>query len=694
MSRKIYRIICSFLLLQLFFIGFISAQSEVKVPRKSLRAERQGFGEAFQNLIDGDAWARRGKGAIPKALGFYLKVYAYNKDCPELNYKIALCYFRSDTKAKALEFLKAAYLKDPFVSKDVLYLLGRAYQLNLDFDKAVEEYNSFLNALKNRQKKKLSDMVNKNIEECKAGKELVSKPKRTAIKNLGDSINSAYDDYNALLLKGDSAMFLTSRRPTYKRKRPDRVNYMFDENIYFARSRAGKWDKAEYLEDVGFNSKRNDAMVWVSDDGKTRYLYDGYHKNGDIMVSTMKKDGSWKHPKRIKGKLNTNATETSMSITQDGNIIYFVSNDTRESLGGKDIYVSNRKQNGKWGRPQNVGATINTPYDEESVYVKPDGKVMFFSSKGHNSMGGYDIFRSEKDAGGNWGKPENIGYPVNTPDDELFYRPSNNEKIAYYSAKRPDTRGGYDIYKVIYLGSEKKMLLSSEEQLCAYFDKPITEIFNRVSEEAKIDSAVYMKGFITEIKHGKPVVAKLDLIDIDKSQVVATTVSDTTGAYRIYLPALKKYGVEINAKNYMFFLDILTLPQKIENNEVIKNFALTKIEVGAKIVLNNIYFETGKAILTAKSNTELDKLVTFLQENADIKVEISGHTDNVGTLVANTKLSENRAKAVVTYLIKHGIPQEQMVYKGYAFTQPIAPNTTKAGKQLNRRVEFKILSKE
>jgi outer membrane protein OmpA-like peptidoglycan-associated protein len=319
---------------------------------------------------------------------------------------------------------------------------------------------------------------------------------------------------------------------------------------------------------------------------------------------------------------------------------------------------------------------------------------MFFSSKGHNTMGGYDIFRSEKDAGGAWGKPENIGYPVNTPDDEMFYRPSNNEKKAYFSAKRADTRGGYDIYKVIFLGSEKKMKLSSEEQLIAYFDKPISEIFNRMSEEAKIDSSYSMKGFITEVKHSKPVVAKLTLIDVDKSQVVATTLSDTTGAYHIPLPSLKKYGVEISAKDYMFFLDIVTMPQKIENNEVIKNFALTKIEVGAKIVLNNIYFETGKAILTAKSNTELDNLTKFLQENTDIKVEISGHTDNVGTLYSNTKLSEARAKAVVTYLIKHGIPQEQMVYKGYAFSQPIAPNTTKAGRQLNRRVEFKILSKE
>ncbi len=693
MSRNIYRITCIYLILQLIIINFVAAQSEVRVPHRSLKVKREGFLDAYQNLMDGDKWAKRGKGAIPKALEYYLKVYEYNKDCPELNYKIALCYLRSDKKSKSLDFLNAAYQKKPLVAKDILYLLGRAYQFNLDFDKAIEQYNAFYNSLKNRDKRRLSEMVNKNIEECKSGKELLSKPKRTAIKNIGESINSIYDDYNALLLGGDSVMFFTSRRPARKKERPDRVNYMFDEDIYIAHCKAGDWQNAEYLEDGDLNTKHNEAIVWTSEDGKTRYLYDGFRKNGDILVTTYIK-GKWKHPRKMKGKLNTSSSETSMSITKDGNTIYYVSNDSKDNLGGKDIYYSFRKQNGKWGKPQNVGSVINTMYDEESVYVKPDGKVMFFSSKGHNSMGGYDIFRSEKDGGGNWTKPENIGYPVNTPDDELFYRPSNNEKVAYFSAKRPDTKGNYDIYKVIYLGSEKKMMLSSEEQLIAYFDKPITEIFNRVSEEVKIDSAISMQGFITDIKRSTPIMAKLDLIDIERSQVVATTMSDASGAYRVPLPEWKKYGVQINAKDYMFFLDVITLPQKIQGREINRNFALTKLEVGAKIILKNIYFETGKAILTKASNTELDKLVVFLQENTDLKVEISGHTDNVGTLAYNTKLSEARAKAVVTYLVNHGIPQEQLVYKGYAFTQPMAPNTTAAGRKLNRRVEFKILSKE
>jgi outer membrane protein OmpA-like peptidoglycan-associated protein len=181
---------------------------------------------------------------------------------------------------------------------------------------------------------------------------------------------------------------------------------------------------------------------------------------------------------------------------------------------------------------------------------------------------------------------------------------------------------------------------------------------------------------------------------VERSQVIATTLSDSTGTYRVKLPELKKYGVEVHAKDYMLFLDVVNIPPKIQGREVTRNFALAKVEVGTKIVLKNIYFETGKAVLTKESNTELDKVVSFMKDNPDIKVEISGHTDNVGTQLSNQKLSEARAKSVVTYLVAHGIPQEKLVYKGYGFAQPIAPNTTAAGKKLNRRVEFKILSVE
>lgn len=693
MIRSLFYTVGLCFALQVLTVGCLLAQNEVRVPRSEFKIKPDSFGIAYKHIKKGNKWVDKGKGALSNALEQYLQASKYNNANAQLCYKIGLTYLRSDQKAKALDYLKVAYAKKPDITKNILLLLGNAYQQSLKFDTAILRYNDYLNTLSKRQKRKQSDAVNKCINECRSGADLVAHPKRVILTNLGDSINSKYDDYNALIVK-DSLMYFTSRRPSTKREKPGKKDYKYDEDIYIAQAKGGVWEKAIYLDDDGFNTKKNEAIVWVSEDGTVRYVYDGNKRGGDIFVYTLKK-GKWSSPKRLYRKFSKVAAETSISITKDGNTIYFVSDNTDETIGGKDIYFMRKNPKGKWEKPKNVGSVINTKYNEEFVYVTPDGKVMYFSSMGHNTMGGYDIFRSEQDGGGVWSQPVNIGYPVNTPGDEIFYRPSpQNERLAYMSARRPDTRGGFDIYKAITLGSEKTMGLAAEEQLVAYFDKPVNDIFARMSGEEKIDTVYFMVGTITNAKKKTPIVGKLDLIDVERSQVIASTLSDSTGAYRIRLPELKKYGVEVHAKDYMLFLDVVNVPAKLPTREFNKNFALAKVEVGSKIVLKNIYFETGKAILTKESNTELDKVVTFMKDNSDIKVEISGHTDNVGTPASNQKLSESRAKAVVAYLISNGIPQEKLVYKGYGQAQPIAPNTTAAGKKLNRRVEFKILSVE
>lgn len=691
--RALFKIFSLSLIIFFLLSETNQAQNEIKIRRSTLKVKREGFLEAYQNVLDGDTWAKKGKGAIPKALEFYLKAADYNKDCPELNYKIALCYLRSDYKSKAIDYFKSAYDKYPNVAGDILYMIGKAYQYNLQFDKAIEQYEAFYKSLKRGNQKKFSLMIYKCIDECKSGKQLIDNPARVVITNIGDSVNSKYDDYNALVIHNDSLMYYTSRRPKNKKQKPDKLNYMFDEDIYTATKKNGKWTDATYLTDDGFNTKHNDAIVWVSPDGATRYLYDGFKKSGNILVSTIKHN-KWTFPKKIGNGFNKHLTETSVSFTKDGNTMYFVSNQNSESFGGKDIFFTTKDNKGKWQKPQNIGDVINTPYDEEGVYIQPDGNVLYFSSKGHNSMGGYDIFKSEKDDKGEWKKPVNLGYPINTPDNEIFYRPSQDEKTAYYSAIHSDTRGGYDIYKVSFIGSEQEMMLTTDEQIVAYFNKPFSEIFARKPEMMEIDTTLYVHGIISDSKTKRPIVAKLDLIDIEHSQVISTTISDSLGNYRSKLPQFKNYGVEIHAKDYMFYLDVVKVSaSEFQGREITKNFSLNKLEVGTKIVLKNIYFDVGKATLKPSSNDELDKVEKFMQENTDLIMEISGHTDNQGTLKANQILSEARARSVVDYLVAHGIPQEHLVYKGYGFAQPIAPNTNATGRQLNRRVEFKVISK-
>lgn len=691
MIRYISRIIAAGLLLQVTFVADIIAQNEVKVRTSEFKIKKEGFSEAYKNIKKGNSLIDEGKGGFTEALGYYLKAYAYNDSNTELNYKIGMAYLRSAPKDKSLPYLETAFRKNPKLTKDIQFQLAKAYQYSLKFDHAFDQFDAYFKSLKRKHQKKQLEIVDKSKDECKIGKELLLQPKRAVINNVGESVNSIYDDYNAIVIS-DSIMYFTSRRPLKNKEKPKGENYMFDEDIFTSYSKDGEWTKAKYLEDNDFNSKGNEDIVWVSEDGKTRYFYDG-RSGGDIFVSTFKK-GEWTDPDKIARKFNSDDMESSVSVTRDGNTIYFVSSNSDETIGGKDIFVSQKDKKGKWEKPRNLGLTINTKTDEEWVYVSPDNRVLYFSSKGHQSMGGYDIYRSERNEYGQWSKPENIGFPVNSPDDELFYRPAENERSAYFASRRNDTYGGFDLYKVLYLGKEKKMQLATEQQLVAYFYKPISDIFARISGEEKIDTIYYMVGSITDKKRKTPIMAKIDLIDIEASQVISTTMSDSTGNYRAKLPKLKKYGIEIHAKDYMLYLDVVNIPPKIEGKDFTQNFVLAKVEAGTKIVLKNIYFETGKAVLTPESNIELDKVVKFLLENTDIKVEISGHTDNIGVPAANLRLSESRAKAVVGYMVKQGINQEKLVYKGYGSTQPIAPNNKVAGRKLNRRVEFKILSVE
>lgn len=670
----------------------LTAQDDIKVPRKSFKTSSDGFSEAYKHIKTGDKLVRKGAGGITEAIEEYKKAYTYNPQCPELNYKIGLTYLRSGTKSEAIKYIKVTVDKLPDTYVDETFQYAKALQYNYEFDKATDQFMSFSASLSRRGKKKYGDEITDRLEQCKVGKNLVSQPKRVIIKNVGDRVNTEYNDYNAIVL-GDTVMYFSSRSPRKKNQNPSPLNYMYDEDVFVSHYKKGEWQRASRVEDDGVNSDHNDAIVWITYDNQKRYIYDGYRNNGDILVSEYK-NGEWKSPKKIRKDFNSPFQETSLSITKDEQTAYFVSKDETESYGGKDIYVVRKNSKGKWDSPENVGSVINTPEDEEGVFVTPDGNALYFSSKGHNSMGGYDVFRSERKANGAWTKPENIGYPVNTPDDELFFRTSSNEKIAYFASKRSDSYGGFDIYKATYLGAEKKMELSGDDDLVAFLNKP--QLYLRMPETTKVDTVVTysLTGRVVDAKRGTPVLAKVDLIDVENAQSAGATLTDTLGRYRINLTKLKSYGVEIRAKDYMIYLDRIDVVKPAQGTEIVKDFKVVKIEAGVKIVLKNIYFESGKAVLTVESFPELDKVVKFMQETPDLKIEISGHTDNVGAAAANTKLSAARAKAVVDYVASKGVPIERMVSKGYGPLQPIAPNTTAAGKKMNRRVEFKILSTE
>jgi len=677
----------------LAFQAFAWSQEDVKISSKSFRTGiDMGYKEAWESVKEGDRNFKQGLGTYFMARDHYLFAHQYNPDHAALNYKLGVCYLFTDNKYEAIDYLKRAYTIDSQVSGDIHLLLGMAYQLVLEFDKAMEQYNIHSSHLDPKEKQAFSETLAKRFDECMYGKNLSRKPVRVIIQPLGEEVNSKYDDYNPLLAYQDTALYFTSRRPIEKAKR-NMLDNKYNEDIYRASLEGGLFSPAVRIGKP-LNTKNNDAVVGISNDGNTLLLYRGAIKGGDIQLTSFKPEkNKWTRPKSVSGRLTSKDGETSACISPDGKELYYVSRNSKLTNGGKDILFSRLNSKGKWEKPVNLGLPINTPYDEEGVFISPDNRYLYFASQGHNSMGGFDIFRSERRENGGWSDPVNLGYPINTPDDEVFFITDHTGSHGYYSAIREGGLGAKDICKLVFLGSEKELILKTEDQLVAG-PGPELKGFLMPPELKDLDSTLVLFGSVVDTTEGiEPIVAKLEFFDPGTGDRKAFVVSDVDGSYTARLPESKVYAIEINAPGYLYFLDILDFSSASGDEKLHKDFFLSKVKVGTKVVLDHIYFETGKAILRPESSEALDQVLRFLENNPSIKLEISGHTDNTGSLRVNQRLSRERAVAVVNYLVGKGIPQEMLVSKGYADTQPVAENTTAAGRTQNRRVEFKVLSK-
>jgi outer membrane protein OmpA-like peptidoglycan-associated protein/tetratricopeptide (TPR) repeat protein len=666
------RSIFTLIVLTLTF-GQIFAQKNkdgIKIKRSEFKTEKsEGLQDAWLAIIEADGYFAEGSGYYDQARDLYLTAHQYNSENPELNYLIGFCYLKTEDKYEAIKYLKKAYDKKSNITPDINFYLGRAYHLVLDFDKAIEQYTAYKKTLTPEIAGTKNASLDKLIFECKCGKELVADRKRLIISNLGDSINSNYDDYFSIFGNNDSTLYFTSRRPSGQKNKINPYDGKFYEDIYYSKISEGSWSGAMPLSRK-IDSKANDAAVGISNNGSELYVYRGKGNGGDIYVSDLK-NGEWQSPGAWISKFSSDQMESSVFFTHSGDTVYFISANEDLTIGGRDILMAVKNLKGKWLKPTNFSSSINTKYDEEGLFLTPNGRTLYFSSCGHNSMGGFDVFKTEMESNGNWSEPVNLGYPINTPEDELFYSLSDNGKMAYLSTIREGGMGGKDIYKLIFLGVEKEMLLAADELPIAGINENTKTGFFYMPELVAVDSFYYLKGRVLNKKNNEPVIAKLEFVDIDESKVIATAISTDSGEYQVKFLVAKTYGVEVVARDYL----------------------LEKVEVGTKVVLENIYFETNKATLTAASYPQLNQVITFLENSETVHLEISGHTDNVGSLKTNLKLSDERAKAVVDYLVANGIDKKRLEWKGYAFNQPIAPNDTPAGREQNRRVEFKVISK-
>ena len=655
------------ILIFLFSCANLYAQKNIAFEKANFKSDVSGLKEALRNIQEGDF--KYNTYLYGEALTKYLAANKFNPNNAELNAKIGDCYLHSSDKSKATEYFKTAYSLSKELDGYYLFSMGKAYHINEEFDEAIKYYR-LAKSKGSRMDRDISSKADKNSKDCTYAKKLIESPINVKIENLSTAINTENEEYVPVITADESEIFFTSRRSSNVGGELDMGLGDYYEDIYYAKKENGEWTEAENMGKP-VNSEFHDATVGLSLDGQKLFIYRDNKKGvGNILV-TEKKGTQWTAPEELPEPINSKNQETSACYSYDGNTIYFVSN-RPNGQGGKDIYKSTKNKDGAWGEAQNLGTTINTSDDEDAVFLHPDGKTLYFSSKGHKTMGGYDIFKSTYEKG-KWSTPENIGYPVNTPDDDVCFVLTASGDYGYYTSIKIDGQGKRDIYRVSFLDEINKPKLT------------------------------LLKGVISDKKSKEPLVASIEIYDNNEDKLVGVFESNSaTGKYMVSLPAGRDYGISVKAKGYLFYSDNINIPDNAAFQVVEKNVALEKLEKGKKVVLKNIFYDYNKASLRTSSFNELNKVIELLTHNPQMKIEISAHTDSRGSDAYNNKLSQSRAQSCVDYLVTKGITKDRLIAKGYGETQLMVSDADiekmateeekEAGHQQNRRTEFKIIS--
>lgn len=573
---------------------------------------------------------------------------------------LANIYLESRDYASALEYLDMAIRQDaawmPVLNKlagEITFRMGK-------YEEARKHFVRYRDLVKSPTPEQRTS-VERLIANCDFSLEAIKNPVPFSPVNLGPGINTAEAEYYP-------SFTVDQREIIFTRDISDnRAMAGHQEDFYISLLRDSIWQPAKNAG-MPLNSGLNEGAPSISADGRILFFTACERPDGkgscDIYLSQRLNDGTWSKPMNIGAPVNTEAWESQPSFSSDGKTLYFVRGGyDRDRNRQYDIYMSVFQMDMTWSVPVKMGENINTIYQEESVFIHPDNQSIYFSSTGHTGMGGLDIFLSRRQENGEWGKPVNLGYPINTASDENSLVVSADGKKAYFASDRKGGFGKLDLYS-FDLYKDVQPLLTS-----------------------------YVKAVVTDAVTGNPLSAQFEVIDVSTGKIVLSNSTDKRkGEFLACLPSGRNYMLNVNKESYLFYSDYFELKDaNTRQNAFLLNIKLQQPKPGEKVVLKNIFFDTNKFELKAESAPELSKLTALLKNQPNLRIEISGHTDSMGDKKANQTLSENRARSVKDYLVQNGIPADRITYKGYGDAKPVASNETEDGRAQNRRTEFTIL---
>lgn len=631
-------------LLMLLLFAFAESYAQTYDPDKINKKAQEAYEQALVHARDGFL-----KDAIP----FFKKAIALDANYIDAYLSLGGVYGELKDYENAVKMFETAKAKDTayFKYNELTYSINLAGAGR--FKDALDAVNRFLAIPKlgdrsikaGNYRKSTYEFALQYAEKYPMGNYVF------APMNLGDSINSPQSEYYPSITINDSTFVFTRRSAAARED--------------FFESTMGKdgYSKSKLI-DGDINIEPFKGAINISQDGEWLLFAADLGQQGfgsfDIYISYWTPKG-WSEPENLGANINSEAWESAPSLSPDKKALYFVSTKPG-GQGGSDIWVSFRTNKG-WTKAMNMGPEINTAGDEQAPFIHADNQTLYFTSNGLQGYGGNDLFLTKKVPGkGTWSTPLNLGYPINTVDNEGSLFVSADGITAYYSSDRSDSRGGLDLYKF------------------------------ELRPDIRPLKTLYVQGTVYDAKTKKGIPSSVELIDNSNNVTVTKVQTDETGFYFITLPVGKDYTFTVNRQGYLFYSKLYELASKQADSTYKNDIPLQPIEVNVTTRLNNIQFETNSFKLLPVSLIELDKLLQLLNENPALKIEISGHTDNTGSAADNLKLSQNRAKAVVDYLVSKGVDAKRLTWKGYGATKPIADNKTEEGKARNRRTEFTIMS--
>ncbi len=559
--RKIYFLVFILYGLLLLSIDTIAQQDTTAVVDRTM------IKKAKENIRVGHYFFQDAKYNL--ALSKYIEAYKIIQDDAQLNYNMGVCFLETFPKYRSLGFFMKAYEFKPKVSDAIHYMLGRGFQLNYMFDRAIVEYETFRRNLGENELELWNPLISKRFLEISYAREFLSRSTGIfGINNAGGVLNSKYPEYRPFITANEEVLMFTSRRASTTGGAADPSDYKYYEDIYVSNAFGNGWTTPKSIGSA-LNTLNHDAIVGLSADGNRLVYFAGSKNGGDISIC-IRKDEKWGSPEDLPKSINTAFNESSATINNNGDTLYFVSNRKDGSIGGKDIFVSYKAASGVWSQAKNLSPNVNTEYDEDGVFLKNGGKVLYFSSKGHNSMGGYDIFKTSLLPNGEWSTPENLGFPVNSTEDDVFFAISADGRNGYYSTAREDGYGDQDIYRIVFYETETPpireyidSIMSNPDLTAEVLDTGIVTVAS-VLENAVL--AAKQPDTLGAVARNRAMADSIALVNQLLAQAKAKTISDSLKL--LAAATASDLAAALRAKAILDSLELANRPKPTEPTEV------------------------------------------------------------------------------------------------------------------------------